>query len=57
MRYISDKVVEKQSTHCMFSKVFPPDNPDVYEIMWKNTVEPERSQTAIQYDASPLHAG
>ena len=29
----------------MFSMIFPPENRNVYEIMWKNMVEPERSQT------------
>jgi hypothetical protein len=31
--------------------------PSVYEIMWKNVVEPDRPQMIIQYGACPLHAG
>jgi len=33
------KVVEEIKTHLMFSDVFP-ESHTVYEIMWKNTVEP-----------------
>ena len=31
--------IEKLETHIMFNNFFPPENPSVYEIMWKNTVE------------------
>jgi len=40
------KVVEKIKTHFMFNNFFP-ENRAVYEIMWKNTVEPSRSQMTI----------
>jgi len=32
--------VEKIKTHIMFSNVFFFENRAVYEIMWKNTVDP-----------------
>jgi len=31
----------------MFSKIFFFENRPVYEIMWKNMVDPDRSQTTI----------
>jgi hypothetical protein len=37
------KVVEKIKTHFMFNTFFF-ENVTVYEIMWKNIVEPERPQ-------------
>ena len=39
----------------MFSNVF--ENRDVYEIMWENTVEPDRSQASIWYGACTLYDG
>jgi hypothetical protein len=34
------EVVEKTETDILFSKpFFPPENRDVYEIMWKNILE------------------
>jgi hypothetical protein len=39
------KFVEKIKTHILFSVTFfAPENRAVYEIMWKNMVEPERPQ-------------
>jgi len=38
--------VENNKTHFMFNTFFS-ENRAVYEIMWKNTVEPDRSQMAI----------
>ena len=32
------------------SNNFLPENRAVYEIMWKNMIQPKRSQMAIQYD-------
>jgi len=32
-------------------------NHAVYEIMWKNMLQPDRLQMTIQYGASELHAG
>jgi len=43
MRNISDKFVEKIEKHILFS-VFFPEKFAVYEIMWKNLVEPDMSQ-------------
>jgi hypothetical protein len=40
------KVVEKMKTHISCSITFP-RNPAVYEIMWKNMVEPDRQQMTI----------
>jgi hypothetical protein len=38
---------ENQNTHYMFSNLFFPESGAVCEIMWKKTVEPERSQMTI----------
>ena len=45
MRNVSDKVVEKFKTHFMFNIYIL--NCVVYEIMWKNIVEPDRLQMTI----------
>ena len=48
MRNVSHKSCrENQNTHSMFSNFFPPENCAVCEIMWKNVVEPDRSQMTI----------
>jgi hypothetical protein len=47
------KVVENIKTDFAFRNIFP----KVYEIMWKNTVEPERPQMTTEYGACALHAG
>jgi len=39
--------VENIKTHVLFSITFFFENRAVYEIMWKNAVEPVRSQTTI----------
>jgi hypothetical protein len=42
------KVVEKIETHILCSvNFFSPENRAVYEIMWKNIVEPGRPQMTI----------
>jgi hypothetical protein len=41
-----NKCRENQNTHFLFSNFFP-ENRAVYEIMWKNVVEPERPQTTM----------
>jgi hypothetical protein len=47
MRNVSDKSCrETQNTHFIFSNFFP-ENPAVYEIMWKNVVQPERLQMTV----------
>jgi len=33
------------------------ENQAVYEIMWKNIVQPDRPQMTIQYGACPMNAG
>jgi hypothetical protein len=40
------KVLEKIKTHFMFNNFFP-ENRAVYEIMWKNMVQPDRPQMAV----------
>jgi hypothetical protein len=41
------KVVEKvKNTHFVFNNVFS-ENRAVYEIMWKNMVQPDRPQMTI----------
>jgi hypothetical protein len=46
MRNVSDKVVQKIKTHFMFNNFFS-ENRAVYEIMWKNMVEPNRPKMTI----------
>jgi hypothetical protein len=41
------KVVQKIKTHFVFSNFFPPETRAVYEIMLKNTVQPDRPQMTI----------
>ena len=41
------KVVEKIKTNILCTVVFFFGNRAVYEIMWKNTVEPDRPQMTI----------
>jgi len=57
MRKFSDKSCRgNQDTHFMCITFFP-ENRAVYEIMWKNIVQPGRPQLTIQYGACPMHAG
>ena len=44
---LDERCKENQNTHFMFNNFFPPENRAVYEIMWKNTVQPDRSQMTI----------
>jgi hypothetical protein len=47
MRNVSDKsCTENQNTHFVSSNTFF-ENRAVYEIMWENTVQPDRLQTKI----------
>jgi hypothetical protein len=46
MRNVPGRVVEKIKTHILCSINFS-TNGVVYEIMWKNMVEPDRSQMTI----------
>ena len=49
MRNVSDTICrEHQNTRFKFNKLFYPESHAVYyETMWKNTVEPHRSQMTI----------
>jgi hypothetical protein len=42
---VQEKVVEKIKTHVMFNFFF--ENHALYEIIWKNMVQSERSQMTI----------
>jgi len=45
MKNVSDKVCrEYQNTHFMFSNFFFFENRALYEVMCKNTVQPDRPQ-------------
>jgi hypothetical protein len=46
MKNISAKLVEKKFKNVLRSIPFS-ENHSVYEIMWKNMVEPDRSQMTI----------
>jgi hypothetical protein len=43
IRNISDKFVDKIKTRILYPNNFPEDRA-VYEIMWKNLVQPDRPQ-------------
>jgi hypothetical protein len=45
-----------QITHFIFNTFFF-KNHGVYEIMWKNIVQPDRPQISMQYGACAVHAG
>ena len=53
---VSGKFVKKIKTHFIFNNIFP-EILVLYEIMWKNTVQPDRPQMTIKYGACALHAG
>jgi hypothetical protein len=59
MRSVLDKRCrENQNTHFIFgSFFFFPEKSALYEIVSKNTVEPEGPQMTSQYGAYELHAG
>ena len=38
---------KNQNAHFAFNNFFPPENPAVYEIMWKNIVEPGRPRMKV----------
>jgi len=50
-------VVEKINTHILCSTTFISENHIVYEIIWKNIVEPDSPQMAIYHCACAWHAG
>jgi hypothetical protein len=50
VKNVSDKFVEKIKTHIILFLIPPPppsENRAVYELMWKNVVDPDRTQMAI----------
>ena len=52
------KVVEKNKTPYSYSIPFSfSENRAVYETMWTNMIQPDRTQTEIQYGAYTFHAG
>ena len=58
MRNISDESYrENQNEYFMIYNFFFAENRAVDEILWKNTVEPDRPQTIINYGACVLRAG
>jgi hypothetical protein len=47
MRNVPDEICrENQNAHCTFKNLFP-ENRVVYEIMWKDVVEPGRPKMTI----------
>jgi hypothetical protein len=46
MRNVADKSRTQMKTHMMFPYFFP-ENPAAYEIIWKNTADPDRPQVTI----------
>jgi len=54
MTDVSDKFLEKIKTNILCSvSLFFPENPAVYEIVWKNMIDPDSPQMTI-YGACPL---
>jgi len=50
MRNVSEQLCRELKTHLLYSVTSPPpENNAVYEIMWKNTVEPDRSHMTIRH--------
>ena len=39
-------VIEKIKTHILYS-IISPENRDLYEVMWKNMVHPDRPQMTV----------
>ena len=51
------KVEGKTKTQVLCSVTFFSGNRAVYEIMWKNMVQPVRSQMTVLYGVCAFHAG
>jgi hypothetical protein len=47
---------EKIETHFVFNNFFF-ENCAIYEIIWKNCIEPNRPKMTIKYGACALHTG
>jgi hypothetical protein len=55
---VSEKIVEKIKTHISCSKLFFfTEDRNIYEIEWKNMIQPDRQKKTIQYGAHMFHAG
>ena len=50
------KAVDQIKTHILCSKPSP-KNHAIYDIMWKNMVQPERAKMKTLYGACVSHAG
>jgi hypothetical protein len=48
MRSVSDKLLEKIKTLILYPVTPLPKNRAVYELMWKNIVEPDRPQMTVR---------
>ena len=57
MRNISDIGCRENQNTCIIFSSFFSENCATYEIIWKNMVEPDRSQMVIKYGTCPLHDG
>ena len=56
MRTVSDQSCKgNENTHFTFNYIFS-DNCVIYEIMWKNMVQPDRPQMTTYYGACILYA-
>jgi hypothetical protein len=51
MRNVSDRVVETIKTYIVGPIMSPHEYPEVYEVMWKNTVQANKPQMAIKHGA------
>ena len=59
MRNVSEKLVEKmkKKTHFFMFNNFFSENRAVFEIVWKNMIQPDRPQMTVSYSACALHVG
>jgi len=48
MENVPDKILEKIKTHILGSITYCTENRAIYEIMWKNIVDPKRYQRTIE---------
>ena len=57
MRNVSDQSCRgRQNTQFIFKNFFS-ENHAIYQIMWKNTVQPDRPQMTIYCGTCAVHAG
>ena len=56
MRYVSDENFRNTETHFIFNNVIS-ESRSLYEIMWKNIVQLERSKMTVEHEACALCAG